>query len=90
MRMLTHFLTLGAVHETVNIRVRNTGGDPNTKGTHAYNLDKARTSLFSKQIMLLTSLRTDSSFSKFQIQVGGRFPQEDYEESVITPIYLNI
>ena len=78
--MLIRFETLGVVHETVTNRVAETGGDPATKGTHAYHLEKARTAMLSKQIMLITSLQTDSSFSKYQIQLGGRFPRESYEE----------
>lgn len=69
-----------AVHETVTIRVQNIGGDPKVKGTHAYNLEKAREAMFSKQIMLINQLAMNSSFSKFQIQLGGRFPQEEYEQ----------
>lgn len=71
-----------AVHETVTTRVQGTGGDPNVKGTHAYNLEKARSTLFSKQIMLINQLTMNSAFSKFQIQLGGRFPREEYEEYV--------
>lgn len=69
-----------AVHETVTIRVQNIGGDPKVKGTHAYNLEKAREAMFSKQIMLINQLAMNSSFSKFQIQLGGRFPREEYEQ----------
>lgn len=72
------------VHETVTIRVQGTGGDPNVKGTHAYNLEKARYAMFSKQIMLINQLTMNSAFSKFQIQLGGRFPREEYDEYVQT------
>lgn len=68
------------VHETVQTHIfQHGGGDPNTKGTRAYHLNKARTAVFSKLILLVTNLRMNSAFSKFQVSLGGRFPREEYE-----------
>ena len=67
------------VHETVSSRISGTAGNPKIKGTHAYNLEKARLTLFSKLAVILNNLHTNSAFSKFQIRVGGRFPHEEYE-----------
>lgn len=67
------------VHETISSRLTGTHGNPETKGTHAYNLRKARMTLFSKLSLILNNLKTNSAFSKFQIRVGGRFPSEEYE-----------
>ena len=70
------------VHETVHARVTGRGGDVSTKGSHAYNLDKARTTIFSKLIFVISTLNTNSAFSRFQLVVGGRFPHEKYEELI--------
>lgn len=70
------------VHESIAIRVKNQGGDADTKGTHAYHLKKARESVFSKLLALLPALDTNSGFSKFQLRIGGRFPREEYDRYV--------
>ncbi|KAK5126657.1 hypothetical protein LTR85_009591 [Meristemomyces frigidus] len=75
--LLSNFYSI--VHETVRSRVRGTDGNAKVKGTHAYHLDKARNVVFSKLILLLTNLKTNAAFSKFQLRVGGRFPSEEYE-----------
>lgn len=70
----------GIVHESMKIRVLNNGGDQNVKGTHAYNLEKARTKTFTQLLAILNNLQMNSAFSKFQLQVGGKFPRETYEQ----------
>lgn len=75
--LLSNFYSI--VHETVQSRIKGTDGDVSVKGTHGYNLDKARQTVLSKLLILLTELRTNASFSKFQLRVGGRFPREEYE-----------
>ncbi|SMR51033.1 unnamed protein product [Zymoseptoria tritici ST99CH_1E4] len=67
------------VHETVTSRIQRIDGDEDTKGTRAYHLEQARRKVFTKLLSLLTTLRQNSAFSKFQLRVGGRFPQEEYE-----------
>ena len=78
--LLSNFYSI--VHETVQSRVKGTDGDALVKGTHAYNLEKARNTVFSKLLLLLTNLKTNAEFSKFQLRVGGRFPRENYEGCV--------
>lgn len=68
------------VHETIKTRISDFGGDPGSKGSHAYNLQKARARIFSKLVVLMQSLQTNSAFSVFQFRVGGRFPHETYTE----------
>lgn len=75
--MLANFSSI--VHEVVQSRVKGVEGDIRKKGTHAYNLEKARLKVFSKTLLLLNEMRTNSAFSKFQVRVGGRFPKEEYE-----------
>lgn len=66
------------VHELVRARVQKIDGDENVKGTRAWHLEKARNIVFSKTLILLTTLQQNSAFSKFQIRVGGRFPHAEY------------
>lgn len=66
------------VHETIKARVSGKAGDASRKGTHAYNLERARQSLFSKLVVVLNNLRTNSEFSQFQLRIGGKFPREEY------------
>lgn len=80
--MLANFTTI--VHEIIQSRIKGVDGDPDTKGTHAYNLEKARIAVFGKMLMLVNQMRTNSAFSKFQLALGGRFPREEYEEYVNT------
>ena len=70
------------VQETIRTRIRADGGDSKKKGTHAYHLEKARATIFSKLVLLLNTLKTNSAFSKFQLTVGGRFPRDEYEELI--------
>ncbi|KAK3719522.1 hypothetical protein LTR37_004380 [Vermiconidia calcicola] len=67
------------VHEAVQARVTGKGGSTKTKGSHAYNLQKARMSVFAKLMMLINDLQNNVAFSKLQIRVGGRFPRKEYE-----------
>lgn len=75
--LLSNFYSI--VHETVRSRVKGTDGSAKVQGTHAYHLDQARDAVFSKLLLLLTNLKTNAAFSKFQLRVGGRFPSEEYE-----------
>ncbi|KAK0315294.1 hypothetical protein LTR82_012621 [Friedmanniomyces endolithicus] len=75
--LLSNFYSI--VHETVRARITGTDGDVKVMGTHAYHLEKARDAVFSKSMLLLNNLKTNSQFSKFQLRVGGRFPAAEYE-----------
>lgn len=78
--LLANFYSI--VHETVRARTRGVEGDVNRKGTHAFNLEKAKVKVFTKFVALLSQMQTKSAFSKFQVRVGGRFPREEYEGQV--------
>ncbi|KAK5157995.1 hypothetical protein LTS14_003918 [Recurvomyces mirabilis] len=75
--LLSNFYSI--VHETVRARVTGADGNSKTKGSHAYNLEKARDAVFSKSVLLLNNLNMNAQFSKFQLRVGGRFPREEYD-----------
>lgn len=66
------------VQSTVESRLRGTYGDIQVKGSHAYNLEKAKAKVFVKQIAIISQLQANSAFSKFQLRLGGRFPSEEY------------
>lgn len=67
------------IHETVQARVRNDEGDPDDKQSPGHRLSKMRLKVFAKQIQLLTSLKTYSSFVKWEIPIGGKFPKKQYD-----------
>ena len=45
------------VHETVSSRVGGRAGNISRKGSHAYNLDRARRALFGKLVIVLSKLK---------------------------------
>ncbi|KAI7499856.1 hypothetical protein KC367_g4116 [Hortaea werneckii] len=71
------------VHESVRTRLRGGESDTTLKDSPGYKLDKARQKVYSKCSTVLTGLRTQSSFVKFDIPIGGKFPRERYQ-AIIT------
>ncbi|RMY32427.1 hypothetical protein D0865_14734 [Hortaea werneckii] len=67
------------VHESVRMRLRGGEGDITLKDSPGYQLDKARQKVYSKCSTVLTGLRTQVSFVKFDIPIGGKFPRERYQ-----------
>ncbi|KAI7193921.1 hypothetical protein KC363_g2440 [Hortaea werneckii] len=67
------------VHESVRTRLRGGEGDTTLKDSPGYKLDKARQKVYSKCSTVLTGLRTQSSFIKFDIPIGGKFPRKRYQ-----------
>ncbi|KAI7112158.1 hypothetical protein KC324_g19616, partial [Hortaea werneckii] len=67
------------VHESVRMRLRGGEGDITLKDSPGYKLDKARQKVYSKCSTVLTGLRTQASFVKFDIPIGGKFPRERYQ-----------
>ncbi|KAI6831905.1 hypothetical protein KC340_g1525 [Hortaea werneckii] len=67
------------VHESVRMRLRGGEGDITLKDSPGYQLDKARQKVYSKCSTVLTGLRTQASFVKFDIPIGGKFPRERYQ-----------
>lgn len=68
--------------ETVRLRLRNEQGDMTLKDSPGRKLEKARTKLYSKANLAIAGLRTQSGFLKFDIPIGGKFPQEKYQEII--------
>lgn len=67
------------VHESIQARIRDVEGDPNDKKSLGARLTKIRMKVFTKQMLMLTNLRTHSGFQKFEIPIGGRFPKQQYD-----------
>ncbi|KAJ9660707.1 hypothetical protein H2201_006786 [Coniosporium apollinis] len=67
------------VHETVHGRIRGDEGNMLLKTSPGRRLEKARIKVFTKQTMLLNGLRQASAMSRWQVQIGGRFPKETYD-----------
>lgn len=73
------------IHTTVGFRIEGTGGSPEDKGSPSHQLQKARFKHVGKILTLLGEIRGHLGFSKFEMQIGGRFPREEYEK-IITEV----
>ena len=70
------------VHETLKLRLSGGLGDQTLKDSPGSRLDKSRHNIYAKCNILLSSLRAQSAFVKYDIPVGGRFPAENYSRIV--------
>lgn len=70
------------IHETVTARMRGDEGDMALKTAAGRRLLKARNQVFSKQMIMLSSLRTYSEFLKWEVPIGGRFPKQQYDRII--------
>jgi hypothetical protein len=70
------------IHETVQTRLRQEEGNPDTPDDPGQQLAKVRIKVFSKQLLLLNGLKAYSRFLKWEIPIGGRFPKKQYEISI--------
>lgn len=69
-------------HETLKVRLSGKQGDIASKRSPGRRLDKARHKIYTKCNILLSDLRAQSVFVKYDIPVGGKFPAEQYERIV--------
>ncbi|KAL2854756.1 hypothetical protein BJX68DRAFT_232518 [Aspergillus pseudodeflectus] len=70
------------IHETVTARMRGDEGEVALKTAAGKRLLKARNKVFSKQMIMLSSLRTYSEFLKWEVPIGGRFPKDQYDRII--------
>lgn len=68
------------VHETVQLRLAGAEGDTNAKDSPGRKLEKVRYKIFSKCHVVLSGLRAQAGFIKFDIPIGGKFPIQQYTE----------
>lgn len=70
------------IHETAFARLSGDVGDIALKSPAGLRLEKARNKVFSKQMMMLNSLRAGTGFLKWEVAIGGRFPKEQYQSMI--------
>lgn len=75
--LLANFYSI--VHITVRTRIRGEEGDPSDKLSPGNKLDKARTKVYAKQLLLLGGLRQHSEFTSWEPTFGGKFPKAQYD-----------
>ncbi len=68
------------VHETVQVRLRGAEGDMTSKESPGRQLEKQRQKIFSKCFTLLSGLRAQAGFVKYDIPIGGKWPRAQYAE----------
>ena len=70
------------VHETLKLRLSGDLGDSTSKTSPGRRLDKSRHNIYAKCNVLLSSLRSQSEFIKYDIPIGGKFPAAQYQRIV--------
>lgn len=70
------------VYETVQVRLAGAEGDTSSKNSPGRKLEKNRQKIFAQCHALLSGLRSQSGFIKYDIPIGGRFPSELYSQIV--------
>ncbi|KAG6365700.1 hypothetical protein INS49_007311 [Diaporthe citri] len=71
------------VHTTMKATMSGTVGDMEVPGTPAHSLFKVRRKLFGKLTLLLPSLQMHANFQKFEPSLGGKFPEEQYQDIIL-------
>ncbi|KUJ08768.1 uncharacterized protein LY89DRAFT_764104 [Mollisia scopiformis] len=70
------------VYQTVSLRIRSAEGDPDDKQSPGRKLEKARTRLFAKELILLQSMKHHTAFAAWEPSFGGRFPRTSYDKLI--------
>ena len=78
--LLANFYSI--IHETVLTRARGEEINMNDKNSPGRRLEKARLDVFSKAQMQISQLHTSSELMRWQINIGGRYPKETYDEII--------
>ncbi|KIW73346.1 hypothetical protein PV04_01476 [Phialophora macrospora] len=68
-----------ASHKSVSLRLKGLEGDIHDKKSPIRRLEKARTQLFAKELILIQAMQNHLKFIKWEPTFGGRFPRELYE-----------
>lgn len=80
MHLLANYYS--CVHTTVDLRLSAGHKHNKKKGTPAWKLEKARSKVFSKTIVLLNKLRDNPSYLRHEPSFGGKFPKYTYDELI--------
>lgn len=70
------------IHETVSARMRGEEGDLTIKSSAGRRLEKARNTVFSKQMLMLNGLREYSGYLRWEVPIGGQFPKKRYDSII--------
>ena len=68
------------IHTAIQVWIRQEQGDIADPSSPGRLLDRARFKLFSEEMALLSNLRINGEFTKYEPTIGGRFPKESYDK----------
>ena len=77
MYLLANFYS--CVHTTVGMRLSGSEGNLDDKKSPGRRLEKARGTVFTKELALLAGLRQHSAFTAWEPSLGGKFPRQQYD-----------
>ena len=75
--LLANFYSI--IHTTIGLRIRGTEGNLESKESPGRKLQKARSKVYVKELMLLAGLRQHSTFTAWEPTFGGKFPKQQYD-----------
>jgi hypothetical protein len=75
--LLGHYYS--STHKAVSLRLKDLGGDPKDKNSPIRKVEKARTKLFAKQLILIQGMKNHLDFMRWEPTFGGKFPRDIYE-----------
>ncbi|KAJ5494426.1 hypothetical protein N7463_010513 [Penicillium fimorum] len=71
-----------SVHQTVSLKIRGAERDTGDKRSPGKRLHKARSRLFTKQIIILEGIKKHRKFMAWEPVLGGKFPQASYDKLI--------
>lgn len=71
-----------SVHQTVALRIRDAEGNLKHKYSPGRKLEKIRTGLYIKELILLQGIKKHIKFTAWEPTVGGKFPQASYDRLI--------
>jgi Fusaric acid resistance protein-like/Aromatic acid exporter family member 2 len=78
--LLAHYYS--SVHTTVSLRIRGTQGDLQDKKSPGRVLEKARTRVLAKELVLLQGMKQHCEFIAWEPAFGGKFPRDTYDRLI--------
>jgi hypothetical protein len=70
------------INSTMLSQLNNVGGNPDTRGTPAFHLQRIRRKIFGKVMLLLPSMKQHADWEKWEPTIGGKFPRTTYEDLI--------
>lgn len=75
--LLGHYYS--STHRAILLRFKDIGGDPNDKTSPIRKIEKVRSKLFAKQLILIQGMKNHLEFMRWEPTFGGKFPKDIYE-----------